>query len=160
MNEREYWATRAREFHEVTGLPADLKEMFSYFYSGTQDEITRRGARDLIADAKRSGIPVGILTNDLRSFHDADWLARMPILDEFEYWVEGRTDGVYKPDPAAYRLMIERMGVAPGDCVFIDDQPVNIRGAKAEGMRTVHLDPTDPAPGFRLAREMLGLPEE
>ena len=160
MNEREYWARRVAEFHEITGLPADMREMCSYLYSGDEDEITRPQARALIADAKAAGIPVGILTNDLRSFHDPDWLARMTVLDEFEYWVEGRTDGVYKPDPEAYLLMIERMGVEAHECVFIDDQPGNLLGAESVGMRTVHLDPTDPGPGFRLARTMLGLAEE
>jgi FMN phosphatase YigB (HAD superfamily) len=49
------------------------------------------------------------------------------------------------------------MGVAPEECVFIDDQPGNIVGAEAVGMRTVHLDPVDPDPGYEQARHMLGL---
>jgi len=42
--------------------------------------------------------------------------------------------------------------------VFIDDQPVNLRGAEAVGLTPVHLDPVQPADGFRQARELLGLP--
>jgi putative hydrolase of the HAD superfamily len=71
--------------------------------------------------------------------------------------VDGRTDGVMKPDPRAYLLMAERMGAEPADCVFIDDQPGNLAGAEAVGMRTVHLDPVNPGPGFTEARQMLGL---
>jgi putative hydrolase of the HAD superfamily len=53
--------------------------------------------------------------------------------------------------------MAERMGVEPSECVFIDDQPVNLAGAEAVGMQCVHLDPVDPAPGFARARLLLGL---
>jgi putative hydrolase of the HAD superfamily len=53
--------------------------------------------------------------------------------------------------------MAERMGVDPSECVFVDDQPGNLAGAQAVGMQCVHLDPVDPAPGFALARALLGL---
>jgi putative hydrolase of the HAD superfamily len=53
--------------------------------------------------------------------------------------------------------MAERMGVTPEECVFIDDQPGNLAGAEAVGMRSVHLDPVDPGSGFARARDMLGL---
>ena len=149
MNEREYWARRCQEFHEISGQPAEMPYFMAHLYSGSEEELVRPGARQLIADAKAARIPVGILTNDLTAFHDQDWLDRMTILGEFDFMVDGRTDGVLKPDPRAYVLMAERMGVAPQDCVFIDDQPGN--------MRTVHLDPVDPDPGFATARRMLGL---
>jgi putative hydrolase of the HAD superfamily len=96
-------------------------------------------------------------TNDLTSFHNREWIDRMTILREFDVMVEGRTDGVYKPDPEAYLLMVERMGMTPEEIVFIDDQPVNIDGAQEVGMVCVYLDPTDPDPAYARARELLGL---
>lgn len=162
MNEREYWARRAQEFADLTGEPATMPALCAHLYSGAPEELLRPGALALIADAKAAGIPVGALTNDLTSFHDAVWLGRMrgAVLDQFEVLVDGRTEGVYKPDPQAYRLILERMGVSAQEAVFIDDQPVNLRGAESVGMITVHLDPTDPGPGFARARALLGLPKE
>ena len=157
MNEREYWARRCEEFAELSGEPAEMPYFMAHLYSGSEDELVRPAARQLILDAKAAGIPVGILTNDLTAFHDQEWLDRMTILREFDYMVDGRTDGVHKPDPRAYRLMAERMGVDPSECVFVDDQPGNLAGAQAVGMQCVHLDPVDPAPGFALARALLGL---
>jgi sugar-phosphatase len=39
-----------------------------------------------------------------------------------------------KPDPAGYRLAAERLGVAPDDCVAIEDSPAGIRAAREAGM--------------------------
>jgi len=160
MNEREYWALRAQEFSDLTGEPATMPALCSHLYSGAEEELVRPEARRLIADAKAAGIPVGALTNDLTSFHDEVWLARMSIIREFDLLVDGRTEGVYKPEPRAYEIILERMGLDPATTIFIDDQPVNLAGAEVVGLTPVRLDPTDPEPGFRLARSLLGLPQE
>jgi putative hydrolase of the HAD superfamily len=160
MNEREYWAQRAQEFAVLTGEPATMPDLCRHLYSGAEEELIRPGARRLIDDAMSAGIPVGALTNDLTAFHDGQWLERMGIIREFDVLVDGRTEGVMKPDPAAYLLILERMGVPAEGTVFVDDQPVNLRGAEAVGLTPVHLDPTDPEPGFMLARSLLGLRQE
>lgn len=160
MNEREYWARRAEEFARMTGEPATMPALCAHLYSGSEEELVRPEALSLLRDAKAAGIPVGALTNDLTAFHDADWIARMGILREFDVLVDGKTEGVMKPDPRAYELVLDRLGVAAEGTVFVDDQPVNLRGAEVVGLTPVHLDPTDPAPGFRLARTLLGLPQE
>ncbi|WP_287185659.1 HAD family hydrolase [Rhodovulum sp.] len=43
-------------------------------------------------------------------------------------------EGVIKPDPRIFALFCERAGLAPGDCLFIDDSPANVAGAKAFGI--------------------------
>lgn len=158
MNEREYWDLRVHQFAELTGEPPTMPTMCEYLFAGTVEELTRPQARRLIHDTKAAGIPLGLLTNDLTSFHDPDWLDAMTILREFEVIVDGRTEGVYKPDPGAYRLILDRMGIDAQGTVFIDDQPVNLAGAAAVGMTPVHCDPTNPEPAFREVRVLLGLP--
>jgi putative hydrolase of the HAD superfamily len=158
ITERDYWDLQVARFAELTGLPAEMPVMMGYLYSGTQEQLVRPAARALIRDAQRAGRPVGMLTNDLTAFHDQEWIDRMTVIAEFDAMVDGRSDGVLKPDPAAYLLMCERLGVDPGDVVFIDDQPVNLAGARALGLQCVHLDPTNPEPGFVAARELLQLP--
>jgi putative hydrolase of the HAD superfamily len=160
MNEREYWALRAQEFADLTGEEPTMTALCAHLYSGAEEELVRPEARALIRDAKAAGLPVGALTNDLTSFHDEEWLARMSILREFDVLVDGRTEGVYKPDPAMYRIILERMGIPAEGTVFVDDQPVNLQGAEVVGLTPVYLDPTDPGPGFRLARTLLGLQQE
>ena len=43
-----------------------------------------------------------------------------------------------KPDAQIYRLLCDRYGLVPSECVFIDDTPRNVEAAKALGMRGIH----------------------
>lgn len=157
MTERQYWDRRVAEFHDLTGLEADMPTLMGYLYSGSEDELIRPEARALIRDARAAGVPVAILTNDLTAFHDADWVARMTVLGEVDVIVDGRRDGVMKPAPEAYELVLDRLGVPAEGTVFVDDQPINLAGADAVGLTTVHLDPVNPGPGYAEARALLGL---
>ncbi len=50
-----------------------------------------------------------------------------------------------KPDPAGYLLAAERLGVAPGECVAIEDTPAGIASALGAGLKTLALTTTCPA---------------
>lgn len=157
ITERDYWARQVDRFGELTGQVATMPEMMAHLYGGPEEELIRPQALTLMDDAQAAGIPVGVLTNDLTAFHDEEWVARMSVLTRIDALVDGRRDGVLKPDPAAYFLMCQRLNVTPENAVFVDDQPINLEGGRAVGMMCVHLDPTDPAPGFAEARRLLGL---
>lgn len=45
--------------------------------------------------------------------------------------------GVTKPDPAAFALATERLGVAPTGIVFVDDSPANVAAAQASGWQAI-----------------------
>ncbi|GGU81677.1 HAD-IA family hydrolase [Lentzea flava] len=46
--------------------------------------------------------------------------------------------GLAKPDPAIYLLAATKLGCTPQECVFVDDLPINVRGAAEAGMVGVH----------------------
>lgn len=46
--------------------------------------------------------------------------------------------GLAKPDPAIYRLTLERLGTTPETTVFVDDNRPNVDAAAALGIRAVH----------------------
>jgi putative hydrolase of the HAD superfamily len=46
--------------------------------------------------------------------------------------------GVSKPDPAIYRICLERLGVPAAGALFVDDRLENLRGAESVGLRTYH----------------------
>lgn len=47
-----------------------------------------------------------------------------------------------KPDPRIYLLAAERLGVPPGEALFVDDVPRNVEGARSIGMVAVHFRDT------------------
>ena len=50
-----------------------------------------------------------------------------------------------KPDPEPYLLAAERLGVAPEQCVVIEDAPAGIKAAHAAGMRVIAVATTHAA---------------
>lgn len=60
-----------------------------------------------------------------------------PVLRELDGMVVSGYEGVTKPDAAIYRLLLERYGLRAEDCIFIDDNPANVAGAEAVGIRGI-----------------------
>jgi len=56
------------------------------------------------------------------------------LAESFRDVVVSAHEGLIKPDPAIYRLCLERNGLAAGDCIFIDDSPHNIAAANEVGI--------------------------
>ncbi|MBW2583665.1 MAG: HAD-IA family hydrolase, partial [Deltaproteobacteria bacterium] len=46
-------------------------------------------------------------------------------------------EGMIKPDPAAFKLTLERLGVEPGEAVFIDDTPEHVEAARKLGIQGI-----------------------
>src|ERR1700733_7355389 len=60
----------------------------------------------------------------------------------FDAVLESRVLGVRKPDPRFYELACATVGVEPDEVVFLDDLGINLKPARALGMRTIKV--TDP----------------
>ncbi|MXY55235.1 MAG: HAD-IA family hydrolase [Gammaproteobacteria bacterium] len=67
------------------------------------------------------------------------------ILEQFDVVVESSVEGIRKPDPRIYRLTCDRLGVAPGNAVFLDDLGINLKPARAMGMITIKVVTEDQA---------------
>ena len=66
------------------------------------------------------------------------------VLRHFDVVVESSRVGVRKPEPAFYELACRLADVAPERVVFLDDLGVNLKPARAMGMRTIKvIDPHD-----------------
>lgn len=68
----------------------------------------------------------------------ADWLADWGMLHYFDVVVCSGDEGVVKPDPAAFGLVLERLGVEPEGAVFIDDTLGHVRAARELGLYGIH----------------------
>ncbi len=63
---------------------------------------------------------------------------RFAFLGHFRDIVVSGDERLVKPDPAIYRLLLDRNGLAAADCLFIDDSALNVAGAEAVGMKAHH----------------------
>jgi HAD superfamily hydrolase (TIGR01509 family) len=53
--------------------------------------------------------------------------------------------GIEKPDRRIYKITCQRLGVAPGEVVFLDDLEANVVAAREAGMRAVLFQSTTQA---------------
>lgn len=59
------------------------------------------------------------------------------VMSLFDLVVESSIEGIRKPNPKIYTLTCERLGVSPEEALFIDDLGINLKPARALGMRTI-----------------------
>jgi putative hydrolase of the HAD superfamily len=78
-----------------------------------------------------------------RSADKAKNVAEIMML--FEHVVESSKLGLRKPDPRIYRHACDLLGVQPEDCVYLDDLGINLKPARALGMRTIKVGDPDVA---------------
>jgi putative hydrolase of the HAD superfamily len=110
-----------------------MPQLEADFYSGDEldeDIIT------LIEARRAAGQKIALLSNDSPALIAK--LDRLGIAPLFDPMVVSANIGVMKPNPAAYMAVLERLGNAAADTVFIDDMPANIEGARAVGMIGLH----------------------
>jgi FMN phosphatase YigB (HAD superfamily) len=62
-------------------------------------------------------------------------LEALDLLRFFDVVVTSADAGVPKPDPAPFRLALERLGTAPARALHVGDEPSDEQGAGAAGMR-------------------------
>lgn len=68
--------------------------------------------------------------------------------------------GVRKPEPDAYLGAAKALGVAPGDCLFVDDRARNCDAAAAVGMPAHHFHSVDRLRGTLVERGLLAEGDE
>lgn len=92
------------------------------------------GMAALVAELRAAGAPLFAITNwSAETFWPTR--ERYPLLAGFDgsIVVSGEV-GLIKPEPAIFRLALNRFGLEPADCLFIDDTEPNVLGARGVGI--------------------------
>jgi putative hydrolase of the HAD superfamily len=110
---------------------------------------------ELMRELRGRGYRMAILTNNVREWEE-HWRAKLPIDEIFELVVDSAWVGMRKPEPEIYELTLERLGsINPLNCLFVDDNELNVEAARTLGMRAVHFVSNDQAiPEIRAALEL------
>ena len=120
-------------FVALTGFSENFnifKELWDRIFSENEPMI--RFARELSEQYNTY-----ILTN-AGILHVPDLYERFPSLQFFKGSIASYEVGVMKPDPRFYQEAMERFSLEPESCLFVDDRPENVEGARAFGLPTLH----------------------
>ncbi|MST35102.1 HAD-IA family hydrolase, partial [Acidimicrobiaceae bacterium USS-CC1] len=98
------------------------------------------GARDGVARLAAAGARLAVVSNSDGTV--AATLAALALIPEGVPVLDSATVGVAKPDPAIFALALARLGVPAARAVHVGDVPsADVVGARAAGVRPLHLDP-------------------
>lgn len=118
----------------------------------------RPGVLELLAAQASAGVPSALVTSSWRPLADA-LLAAAPA-GTFAAVVTGDEVTRGKPDPEPYLVAAARLGLAPADCLAIEDSRPGTASARAAGVPVLavpHLVMLDEAPGQVLRSSLEGL---
>ncbi len=85
------------------------------------------GIYELVEELKTAGYGIYLLSN--ASLRQHEYWPRIPASRFFDGTIISADEKVMKPHPDYYRAAMERFGLTPEECFFIDDVPANIEGA-------------------------------
>jgi putative hydrolase of the HAD superfamily len=123
------------------GFALDARRLMGLIGSGLGPRPEMARAIDVI---RARGLRTAALTNN---WTDDDRRSTPHALHEtltFDVIVESAREGLRKPDPRIYELVLARLGVAAPEAVFLDDLGINLKPARAMGMTTIKVvDPHD-----------------
>jgi putative hydrolase of the HAD superfamily len=158
ISERDYWLLRTREVGRLLGEDwNEMQTLVQRARGAEPDAVARPQTLALMREAHAAGFKLAILSNELDLFYGAALRQRMRSLRDVAVIVDATYTGILKPDARAYAMCAGQLGVAPADCLFVDDQQRNVDGAAAVGMPAVWFDVTRPQASCDAARRALGL---
>ena len=132
-----------KEYLENLGIDFDPhRELAPYW---TPRDVTW----DAIREIARRGHRQAVLTNDASKWLGENWWETWVGADLFDSIIDVSQIGVRKPAPEPYLAAAEDLGVPTEECLFVDDLPVNCRGAEAVGMSSHLFVITDPETSLR-----------
>jgi 2-haloacid dehalogenase len=90
----------------------------------------------ILRELRQAGVARYALTNMERESYPRR-VARYPFLNWFDGTVVSGFEGVIKPDPEIFRLLLSRFDLRPSSTLVIDDSPANVEAARSLGMRAL-----------------------
>lgn len=97
--------------------------------------LLQREMLKLAEELRHQGIKTAVLSNMVSPLA---WVVNMlGDLRPFDPVVISSAVGLAKPNPEIYKIMINRLGLKPQECIFVDNRPGNLAPAQEFGMQIV-----------------------
>ena len=131
------WPDMQRRFE----LTVSREEYSRQYSSRVLEQYRRRseptaGSRELLERLAAAAVPCALASSSKRVWVEAA-LEALGFGRFFGVTVAGDEVSRGKPDPEIYVTAADRLGVAPAQCLVIEDAPAGVTAAVAAGMRVV-----------------------
>ena len=112
------------QVEELSALDASMWTTENPAMLSWQQQLKQRG----LLTAILSNMGDNVLASLEREF---EWIHRFDVLIWSYQW------HMAKPDPAIYRLVLDKLNVHPEEVLFLDDKLLNVEAAQALGMKAI-----------------------
>ena len=96
------------------------------------------GMEVLVAELDAAGVPLFAITNFSHEFWPPFRAREAALFDRFRDVVVSGDEKLIKPDPAIYRLALDRFGLRAEEAFFVDDTVANVAAARDLGIHAHH----------------------
>ena len=149
VSDREFFAAVFREHGVVADVEAAIAEKWKLISECPDDAIAAvPGALALVERLHRRGVPLAVASSSPRPFIERV-LRCLDVLDRFSVVMSGDEVARGKPEPDVFLAVARALGMAPGECVVIEDSRNGMIAARRAGMRCVALVPPGRAGAVR-----------
>ena len=100
------------------------------------DDVLLPGVVECLSTMRDAGLPIGLATSAGRGSLDLV-MDRFALRSFFDVTVTWQDVQASKPNPAAFLLAAERLGVQPTGCIAFEDSPRGILAAHRAGMKCI-----------------------
>lgn len=97
------------------------------------------GSVEILRALKAAGVPCYALTN-METWTFPDRRERYPFLRELDGTLVSGFEGVAKPDPRVFELLLERFDLEAAKTVFVDDSRANVEAARSVGLQAIRFE--------------------
>lgn len=142
---------------EATARHPDHGAAIAAYHHRWHETLTHAiaGTVAVLEELNAQGTPLYAITNfNQDKFRETR--QRFPFLGHFRDIVVSGEERLVKPDPAIYRILLERNGLDAGLCLFIDDSPRNVAAAEAVGMQAHHFTSPEALRAHLVSSGLLG----
>lgn len=149
VSDREFFAAVFREHGVVADVEAAIAEKWKLMSECPDDAIAAvPGALALVERLHRRGVPLAVASSSPRPFIERV-LRCLDVLDRFSVVMSGDEVARGKPEPDVFLAVARALGMAPVECVVIEDSRNGMIAARRAGMRCVALVPPGRAGAVR-----------
>ncbi len=129
MTDVEYGAIAKQSFDDPAMHPLVDALLKDWYLDGL---YPKSGMAEVVDELLARGFALYVLSNAGYSFHQLKY--KIVGLDRFSGVLLSCEEHLLKPDTAIYDRLCAKFDLVPQECLFIDDLPGNIEGAKQAGL--------------------------